>query len=81
MTATSRDTTERIHVTTPLLNKRRSARIVRFDPQSTAVAARLAERDAAYRAALGVEQTAPLPAALGTQTGVELTQTSRSGRP
>ncbi|MHA6765436.1 hypothetical protein [Streptacidiphilus sp. PAMC 29251] len=50
-------------MTVPLTNRRRSARVVRIDPQDAVRAGRLAERDAAYRAALGLADEDPLPGA------------------
>jgi hypothetical protein len=66
--------------TPPVINERRSRRRW-FELLDAGRAVRLAERDAAYRLALGVAREAPLPAALGTQTGVELTESSRARRP
>jgi hypothetical protein len=68
-------------VTAPLINKRRSARVVRVDPQDAARAGRLAQRDAAYRAALGLAEEDPLPGVLGTQSTAEAHEAPRPRRP
>lgn len=68
-------------VTAPRNNKRGPARIVRFDPEDSARAGRLAERDAAYRAALGLAEEDALPGVLGTQPTAAAHASPRPRRP